>query len=321
MNNRAGKLLSHWWFWSLLLLVLVVVALSVGSVHVPFAALFDSNSAYFEIVWQLRLPRIINAIMVGACLALAGLLIQNLVKNPLADPYLLGVSGGAAVVQLLVIVTGLSLSQHLLFAFGFMGSLLATLLLLKLSYQGRIRPDKVTLNGVVLAFGFAAFISFILATASGQQIKSMMFWLMGDMSFAKPNALMPVLLLISFLLLIKHSRALDLLARGDLFALKSGVNTHRINLMIFMITALLTSMAVAQAGTIGFVGLIIPHLVRMVAGYQHRQLIPMCVLVGACFLLAADTLARTVMSPIQLPVGIFTALIGVPVFLWLNRKV
>ena len=301
--------------------MLVVVALSVGSVHVPFAALFDSNSAYFEIVWQLRLPRIINAIMVGACLALAGLLIQNLVKNPLADPYLLGVSGGAAVVQLLVIVTGLSLSQHLLFAFGFMGSLLATLLLLKLSYQGRIRPDKVTLNGVVLAFGFAAFISFILATASGQQIKSMMFWLMGDMSFAKPNALMPVLLLISFLLLIKHSRALDLLARGDLFALKSGVNTHRINLMIFMITALLTSMAVAQAGTIGFVGLIIPHLVRMVAGYQHRQLIPMCVLVGACFLLAADTLARTVMSPIQLPVGIFTALIGVPVFLWLNRKV
>lgn len=321
MNNRAGKLLSHWWFWLLLLLLLVAVALSVGSVHVPFGALFDSHSAYFEIVWQLRLPRIINAIMVGACLALAGLLIQNLVKNPLADPYLLGVSGGAAVVQLLVIVTGLSLSQHLLFAFGFMGSLLATLLLLKLSYQGRIRPDKVTLNGVVLAFGFAAFISFILATASGQQIKSMMFWLMGDMSFAKPNALMPVLLLISLLLLIKHSRALDLLARGDLFALKSGVNTHRINLMIFIITALLTSMAVAQAGTIGFVGLIIPHLVRMVAGYQHQHLIPMCVLVGACFLLAADTLARTVMSPIQLPVGIFTALIGVPVFLWLNRKV
>lgn len=302
-------------------MLLVFVGLSVGSVHVPLNAIFDSDSSYFEIVWQLRFPRIINAIMVGACLALAGLLIQNLVKNPLADPYLLGVSGGAAVVQLLVIVTGLSLSQHLLFAFGFMGSLLATLLLLKLSYQGRIRPDKVTLNGVVLAFGFAAFISFILATASGQQIKSMMFWLMGDMSFAKPNALMPVLLLISFLLLIKHNRALDLLARGDLFALKSGVNTHRINLMIFVITALLTSMAVAQAGTIGFVGLIIPHLVRMVAGYQHRNLIPMCILVGACFLLAADNLARTVMSPIQLPVGIFTALIGVPVFLWLNRKV
>lgn len=314
-------LLSHWSTWCVLLIFLVIVALLSGSVAVPFSALFDPQSNYFEIVWQLRLPRIINAIMVGACLALAGLLIQNLVKNPLADPYLLGVSGGAAVVQLLVIITGLSLSQYLLFAFGFMGSLLATLLLLKLSYQGRIRPDKITLNGVVLAFGFAAFISFILATASGRQVKSMMFWLMGDMSFAQPNALMPVLLFLSFMLLLKNSRALDLLARGDLFAQKSGVNAHRINLMIFIITALLTSMAVAQAGTIGFVGLIIPHLVRMLTGYQHRHLIPMCVLVGACFLLAADTLARTVMSPVQLPVGIFTALIGVPVFLWLNRKI
>ena len=321
MNNAINHLFCHWWVWCLLLLLLIVLALSLGSVHVPLNSFFDSKSPYFEIVWELRFPRIINAIMVGACLALAGLLIQNLVKNPLADPYLLGVSGGAAVVQLLVIVTGLSVSQHLLFVFGFSGSLLATLLLLKLSFHGRLRPDKITLNGVVLAFGFAAFISFILATASGQQIKSMMFWLMGDMSFAQPNALMPLLLLISFVLLIRQNRALDLLARGDLFALKSGVNTNRINLMIFIITALLTSMAVAQAGTIGFVGLIIPHLVRMLAGYQHRQLIPMCVLVGACFLLAADTLARTVMSPIQLPVGIFTALIGVPVFLWLNQKI
>jgi iron complex transport system permease protein len=316
----TSKLLSHWWFWSLLLMILVAVALTVGSVVVPLSALTDSHSEYYDIIWQLRLPRIINAMMVGACLALAGLLIQNLVKNPLADPYLLGVSGGAAVVQLMVIVLGISISQHLLFAFGFMGSLLATMLLLKLSFQGRIRPDKITLNGVVLAFGFTAFISFILATAPAQQVKSMMFWLMGDMSFAQPNVLMPILMTFSFLILIKHSRALDLLARGDLFAQKSGVNTHRINLMIFIITALLTSMAVAQAGTIGFVGLIIPHLVRMMSGYHHRQLIPMCVLVGAFFLLAADTLARTVLSPIQLPVGVFTALIGVPVFLWLNRK-
>ncbi len=293
----------------------------VGSVLTPPASLFDPSSPHFEIIWELRLPRVINAILVGGSLALSGLLIQNLVKNPLADPYLLGVSGGAATVQLLVIITGLSLAQNTLFLFGFMGSLGATMLLLRLSYQGRIKPEKITLNGVVLAFGFAAIISFVLATASGQQIKSMMFWLMGDMSFAQPNFLMPIIITLCLMLLLKQHRALDLLARGDLFALKSGVNTHRINLMIFIITALLTSMAVAQAGTIGFVGLIIPHLVRMMAGYQHQQLIPMCFLVGACFLLAADTLARTIMSPLQLPVGIFTALIGVPVFLWLNRKV
>lgn len=283
--------------------------------------MLDPHSAYFDVVWSLRLPRIINAMLVGGSLALAGLLIQNLVKNPLADPYLLGVSGGAAVVQLMVIITGLSWSQPVLFVAGFMGSMLTTLVLLKLSYYGQLRPDKITLNGVVLAFGFAAVISFVLATASGQQIKSMMFWLMGDLSFAQPNGLMPGIILLCLLLLLRQARALDLLARGEVFAQKSGVHTNRLNLMVFIITALLTSMAVAQAGTIGFVGLIIPHLVRLISGYQHRQLIPMCFVVGASFLLAADTLARTVMSPLQLPVGIFTALIGVPVFLWLNKKV
>lgn len=321
MEPTWGNIWSHWLLWLLFLLGLLVLALLVGSVTTPLSALTDSTSDYHEIIWQLRLPRIINAILVGGSLALAGLLIQNLVKNPLADPYLLGVSGGAATVQLLVIISGISLSQNTLFLIGFMGSLIATSVLLKLSYRGQIRPDKITLNGVVLAFGFAAIISFVLATASGQQIKSMMFWLMGDMSFAQPNLLMPIIIGICLLVLMQHHRALDLLARGDLFAQKSGVNTHRVNLMIFIITALLTSMAVAQAGTIGFVGLIIPHLVRLIAGFQHRQLIPLCFLVGACFLLAADTLARVIMSPLQLPVGIFTALIGVPVFLWLNRKI
>jgi len=309
------------WFWCALLIVTLAIALFSGTVPVPLTDAFNNQAPHFEIIWQLRWPRALNAMMVGSCLAVAGLLIQNLVKNPLADPYLLGISGGAATVQLLVIVLAVGLSPTSLFLSGFIGSLLATALLFKLSFQGQLRPDKITLNGVVLAFGFAAIISFVLATASGQQIKSMMFWLMGDLSFAEPNALMPIIMATLLLLLYRHHRALDILARGNLFAIKSGVDAHRINLMVFIITALLTSMAVAQAGTIGFVGLIIPHLVRLMCGYQHRHLIPMCVLVGATFLLAADTLARTVMSPMQLPVGIFTALIGVPVFLWLNRKV
>ncbi len=315
--QNASKI---WLISALLMLLLIITAMLVGSVSTPVDALWDTNSPYYDVIWQLRFPRIINALMVGACLSLAGLLIQNLVKNPLADPYLLGVSGGAAAVQLLVIVTGLSLSPLILFLFGFMGSLLAAMLLLKLSYYGELRPNKITLNGVVLAFGFAAFISFVLATASGQQVKSMMFWLMGDLSFAQFNWLMPVLLLSMMVMLMSKARALDLLARGDLFAQKSGVNTKQLNLQSFVMTALLTSMAVAQAGTIGFVGLIIPHMVRLLVGYQHRNLIPMSMVVGAGFLLLADTLARTVMNPIQLPVGIFTALIGVPVFLWLNRK-
>jgi iron complex transport system permease protein len=304
-----------------ILLGLIIVALLMGSVKVPVNALWDHSSPYFEVIWQLRFPRVINAILVGASLSLAGLLIQNLVKNPLADPYLLGVSGGAAMVQLMVIVTGITLTSLTLFISGFIGSLIATLILLKLSYVGGFRPSKITLNGVVLAFGFAAIISFILSTSNGQQIKSMMFWLMGDLSFAHLNPLMPVTLFIVFMLLQRQARSLDILARGEMFAQKSGVNTRHLNLQIFLMTAVLTSMAVAQAGTIGFVGLIIPHIVRMLVGYQHRRLVPMSVLVGAGFLLCADTLARTVMSPIQLPVGIFTAMIGVPVFIWLNRKV
>lgn len=303
-----------------LLLIMLVLALLVGSVSMPVNALWDSGSSYFEVIWQLRFPRAINAVLVGASLSLAGLLIQNLVKNPLADPYLLGVSGGAATVQLLVIIAGVSMSSYVLFFYGFLGSLVATLMLLKLSYYGELRPNKITLNGVVLAFGFAALISFVLATAEGHQIKSMMFWLMGDLSFAQLNWMMPILLLLITVFLIRQARSLDILARGELFAKKSGVNTKQLNMQIFIITAILTSMAVAQAGTIGFVGLIIPHIVRMLVGYQHNRLIPMCVIIGGGFLLIADTLARTVMSPVQLPVGIFTALIGVPVFIWLNRK-
>lgn len=309
------------WVWWLFLLVALLVSVSVGSVALPIDQLFNPDSITYSIVWQLRLPRAINAMLVGGCLALAGLLIQNLVKNPLADPYLLGVSGGAASCQLLVIMLGLSLSAEALFLIGFGGSLLATLLVLKLSFHGRIKPNKVTLNGVVMAFGFAAIISFMLSLADGQQIRSMMFWLMGDLSFAQPSWLMVVLLVLCFVLLRRQHTALDLLARGELFARKSGVHAERLNLMVFLMTALLTSMAVAQAGTIGFVGLIIPHIVRLLVGYQHRHLLPVTILAGALFLLIADTLARTVLSPIQLPVGIFTALVGVPVFLLLSRKI
>lgn len=317
-KNRSANL--KFLFALFILSGLMLVCLLSGSVSVPIQALWDSSSAFHEIIWQLRFPRAVNAILVGASLSLAGLLIQNLVKNPLADPYLLGVSGGAAVIQLLVIITGLTVSSLTLFISGFFGSLMATIILLKLSFAGEFRPNKITLNGVVLAFGFAALISFILATADGHQIKSMMFWMMGDLSFAQLNGLMPVILIIIFMILQKQARSLDILARGDLFAQKSGVNTKNLNLQIFIITAILTSMAVAQAGTIGFVGLIIPHIVRMLVGFKHHQLIPMSVIVGAGFLLIADTLARTVMAPVQLPVGIFTALIGVPVFIWLNRK-
>ena len=305
---------------SFLLATVVLWALLFGPVSTPFQALFNSQHPLHDIIWQVRWPRVVNAILVGGCLSLAGLLIQNMVKNPLADPYLLGVSGGAATVQLFFILTASSLSPNLQVLAGFVGGFGAAMLLLKLSYYGQIRTSKLTLNGVVLAFGFAAIISMMLALAPPDQMKSMMFWLMGDLSFVRTQWWHLVMLLLATLLLFSKSQSLDILARGELFALKSGVNAVRLNLLVFTVTALLTSVAVAQAGTIGFVGLVVPHLMRLLVGNRHVMLIPLSVLAGAIFLLAADTLSRTVMSPVQLPVGIFTALIGVPVFLWLNSK-
>ncbi|MCF6299653.1 MAG: iron ABC transporter permease [Proteobacteria bacterium] len=303
------------------MLSMVVIALTVGSVSVSFSELFTPNSPHHQIIWQIRLPRIINALVVGGLLSLAGLLIQNLVKNPLADPYLLGVSGGAAVIQLLIIISGVQLASSVNMLAGFIGSAVATLLLLKISYQGHIKPDKLTLNGVVLAFGFAAIISFLLAVALNENIKSRLFWLMGDLSFVKPGWIVLVILLFSIFYLHRLHPELDMLARGEQFAKKSGVAVTKINLTVFLMVALLTSLAVSQAGTIGFVGLIIPHIVRLISGNSHQQLILLTPVIGACFLLFADTIARTILSPIQLPVGVFTAIIGVPVFLFLNLKV
>ena len=305
---------------SLLLLLVVIFSLLFGTVSTPFNAVYDTQHPLHGIIWQVRWPRVQNALLVGACLSVAGLLIQNMVKNPLADPYLLGVSGGAATVQLFFILTASSLASDLQVLAGFAGGFGAAMLLLKLSYSGQIRTSKLTLNGVVLAFGFAAIISMMLALAPPDQMKSMMFWLMGDLSFVRSQWWHFVVLFLATLLLFSKHKPLDILARGELFATKSGVNASRLNLLVFTLVALLTSIAVAQAGTIGFVGLVVPHLMRLLVGNRHYMLIPLSVLAGALFLLAADTLSRTVMSPIQLPVGIFTALIGVPVFLWLNSK-
>lgn len=314
------RLLPWLALWSVVVLMMLFISLNVGTLDTEWQALWQADHPHHDIIWQLRWPRAVNALLVGACLALAGLLIQNMVKNPLADPYLLGVSGGAATVQLSLILLASSLPIVIQVLAGFAGSILAAILLLKLSYFGQIRTAKLTLNGVVLAFGFAAIISFLLAMAPPEQMKSMMFWLMGDLSFAQNHAWQFMVLLLSAWVLYSKHRPLDILARGEWFALKTGVDAAQLNLWVFGLAALLTSVAVAQAGTIAFVGLVVPHMVRLMAGNTHRVLIPLSLLAGAAFLLAADTLSRTVLSPLQLPVGIFTAVIGVPVFLILNRK-
>ncbi len=311
--------------WKLLAAAAVLLAGALGAVfigatEVSWADFWSAESAVQQrVIWDLRVPRIVNAVLVGALLSLAGLMIQNLLKNPLADPYVLGISGAAASTQLLLLMWGVQMSLTLFTLFGLIGSVLAMGLVLRLSYRAGIHSNRLLLNGVVMAFGFAALISFMLSVAPERNLKSMMFWLMGDLSYAGLNPLAPLVLLAGSLWVFYRHRAMDLMARGEVFAAKTGVSVNRMNLMLFTVSSLFTATAVSLAGSIGFVGLVVPHIGRLLVGHAHRDLIPMVALLGGVFLLFSDTLARSVMAPLQLPVGVFTALLGVPVFLFLNR--
>jgi len=306
-------------FLLMVLILSIILALSVGSQYIPFSEIAFSNQ-WNEIIYSIRLPRIVNAISVGGLLSLAGLLIQNLVKNPLADPYILGISGASASAQLAVIALGITLPFWLFVTIGFIAALLSLGLLLLLSSKRTINTQNLLLSGVVIAFAYGAIISMILTLSPAASTKSMLFWLMGDLSYSTTLFYPIIVLMIGSIIAYKYHKELDLLARGEFFALKSGVNVKKINLVILLTTSVFTALAVSMAGTIGFVGLVVPHLARLLVGNNHARLIPLSALIGAIVLLLADTLARTVVAPIQLPVGVFTAFFGVPVFIYLLRK-
>lgn len=306
-------------FLLLVLILSIILAVSVGSHYIPFTEILFSNK-WSEIIYSIRLPRIVNAISVGGLLSLAGLMIQNLVKNPLADPYILGISGASASAQLTVIALGITLPFWLFVTIGFIAALLSLGLLLLLSSKRTINTQNLLLSGVVIAFAYGAIISMILTLSPAASTKSMLFWLMGDLSYSTTLFYPIIILVIGSIGAYKYHKELDLLARGEFFALKSGVNVKKINLIILLTTSVFTAVAVSMAGTIGFVGLVVPHLARLLVGNVHALLIPLSALIGAIVLLLADTLARTVVAPIQLPVGVFTAFFGVPVFIYLLRK-
>lgn len=304
-----------------LLIISVIISLSFGSHFISITELWNTDSGQLrEIILSIRLPKTVNAITVGALLSVAGLLIQNLVKNPLADPYILGLSGAAAAVQLAIIASGIILPFWLFVLSGFCAALFSMIVLIKVSSKKRLNTNSLLLSGVVIAFAYGALISLMLTLSPLASTKPMMFWLMGDLSFSS-SFLYPIVLLIAgFLWVYRHHKELDLLARGEFFAQKSGVDVKKLNMMLLITTSVFTAAAVSMAGTIGFVGLVVPHICRMLVGNVHAILIPLSMVVGAIVLLISDVFARTIVAPIQLPVGVFTALFGVPVFLFLLRK-
>lgn len=303
----------------------LLLALLSGSVSLGWSELWatlggpQTELATHNLILELRLTRALGAFATGGLLSLAGALMQVLVRNPLADPYILGISGGAAVAALLAMLLGLGGVWLTGSAFG--GALLAMVLVFGLARgRGSWTPTRLLLTGVVLAAGWGALISFILAISPDSNIRGMLFWLMGDLSFV--HSPMPALfmLLLGLLLSWPLGRDLNVLIRGELQAGALGIDSSRIQSILFLLASLLTATAVVQAGSIGFVGLVIPHIMRLIGLTDHRLLLPAAALAGGSLLVLADTLARTILAPQQLPVGIITALLGVPLFLYLLRR-
>jgi iron complex transport system permease protein len=261
------------------------------------------------IVRELRLPRALAAFATGGSLATAGALLQVLLRNPLADPYVLGVSGGAAVGALAAMLLGAV--AWLIPAGAFAGALLSTVLVFALARgSGAWSPTRLLLTGVIIAAGWGAVVALLLSLAPEAQLRGMLFWLIGDLS----------VLGIALAVALPFARDLNALSRGEAVAAALGVSVARLPWLIFALAALLTAVAVTTAGAIGFVGLIVPHAVRLVIGNDQRALLPASAFAGGAVLLFADTLARQLAAPAQLPVGVVTALIGVPVFLILLRR-
>ncbi|MDH5593666.1 MAG: iron ABC transporter permease [Gammaproteobacteria bacterium] len=302
----------------------LLFAISTGSVSIPFsevwAALFSEQGSINQtLVMELRLPRALSALVTGGMLALAGVLMQVLLRNPLADPYILGVSGGAATATLTAMLLGLSSAW--ITGSAVAGALLSILLVFGLAHgQGSWTSTRLLLTGVVIATGWGAIISFILATAPERNLHGMLFWLMGDLSHSESSNAGLVILLLGLFASMTIARHLNVMTRGELQAGALGVNTKKIKLQIYLVASLLTAGAVTIAGSVGFIGLIVPHMLRLVIGNDHRSLIPASILAGGILLLVADTIARTIIAPQQLPVGVITAMIGVPVFLYLIHR-
>ena len=317
---------NHTIFITLLTLapIAFTVALLVGSVPVTIHDVLnllssDQPSQQTQVVADLRLPRALGAFTSGALLALAGVLMQVLLRNPLADPYILGISGGAAVATLLAMLLGAG--GFVLTGSAFAGSLLSMFIVFGFAQlQGSWSPTRLLLTGVVIAAGWGALISLILAIAPDRNLHSMLFWLMGDLSYV--NTVWPGIVVLCFCLLVSllGARQLNVLLHGELQASALGVDIKKLRLSIYFIASMVTATAVTIAGTIGFVGLIVPHSIRLMIGPDNRALLPLSALGGGLFLLIADTLARNLANPVEIRVGIITALFGAPFFLLLLIK-
>ena len=323
------KLITVTLFLFVVLIVSVMLGLTIGSsgrTSDAWKVLLGSggpDSTLEIIIWQLRWPRVVLAATVGATLSLGGLVFQALLRNPLAEPYILGISGGSAVGAILGILAGFSLFPGLTLS-SFVGSLMVLSLVLLLSNRREGHSDSLLLAGVMVNAFCGAIIMFLISVSKTAQMQKIIFWLMGDLSSVGTDSL-PLLLgvLPCFLVIFLLAQPLNLLLTGRESASAMGVNVAAVTLVLLLTASLMVSLTVCHSGLIGFVGLTIPHILRLALGSDHRILIPACVLTGASYLILCDLLARSLPSQGEMSVGIVTALVGAPLFiglLWRSRQ-
>lgn len=319
-------------FLSLVLILVAVISLSIGPADVSFGETLkiflaklhfrdykDINLLHENIILHIRFPRVILAIITGMALSVAGVVLQALLRNPLADPYILGVSSGAALGASLAIVLGLI---SLISLAGFLGAVLAMFLVYNLAKTGDQVPTKtLLLAGVIVSVFLSALIS-LIASLMGESMHQIVLWLMGSLSETDITLIIIAgsMVLIGIIVAFLFARDLNIISIGEESAQHLGVDVEIVKKTLFIITSLMTGAVVAITGLIGFVGLIIPHMMRVLVGPDHKILIVASLLAGSIFLVLADLFARIIISPAEIPVGVITALFGGPFFLFLSRK-
>ncbi len=314
---------------TLVLLVVMFLGISIGSTDSGVKAVLlvllgkdTADSILDTIIWQIRLPRVLLAALVGATLSLGGLVFQALLRNPLAEPYILGISGGSAIGAIIGILMGLSRFPGVSMT-AFSGSMAILVLLLVMSSgQAILKKDTLLLSGVMVNAFCAAIIMFLVSITQDARLHNIIFWLMGDLSLSdiKQVAILAAILLPCFIVIFYCSHAMNLMLLGKEMAQSMGVNIKVMMVLLLVVTSLMVSVTVSHSGLIGFVGLVIPHLLRLLIGPDHRVLVPACVLGGGAYMVFCDLLARVIPEQGEMPAGVITALIGAPLFIFLLKR-
>lgn len=303
-----------------ILIVISLFALCLGPARIPLSNILHPKGVDQTILFKIRLPRIILGFVVGAALSVAGVIFQGMFRNPLVEPYTLGVSGGAALGVSLAVIFGFKVLPLA----GFLGALGAiSLVYFIASRQGYLRISMLLLTGVMISFIASAIILLIMSLLSEHQLHGIIFWIMGSLEESNPSfiKLVSLIILVGIAITFLFSRDLNVLSLGEEEALHLGVNVERTKRTLFALGSLIAGVAVSVSGIIGFVGLLIPHFMRLLVGPDHKILLPTSFLAGGIFLIASDTVARTIISPLELPVGVITGIVGGSLFIYfLTRK-